>query len=112
MSNFGELRQLPLDVGALDLVAGSLHRPEGRLALTEVETALLRYLAARPGVAVARDVLYAEVWGYGPQVLSRALDKVVRRLRVKIERDPSRPRHLLTALGVGYRFATTGPRPA
>ena len=53
---------------------------------------------------VSRDQLLAEVWGYSAQVVTRAADNAVRRLREKIEADPSEPRHLLTSFGAGYRF--------
>lgn len=82
-------------------------RADGDLTLTTTELALLRYLAQRRGRDVARDELHAEVWGHGPQVLSRALDTTVRRLRKKLEVDPRQPRHLLTVHGVGYRLVVS-----
>jgi DNA-binding response OmpR family regulator len=72
--------------------------------LTCREADLLVYLAARPGRVVSRDEALREVFGYSDQVLSRAVDCVVRRLRAKIESDPDKPVHLLTEFGVGYRL--------
>ena len=53
---------------------------------------------------MSRDELLDRVWGYAAVSLTRTIDNTVRRLRVKIEVDPSRPRHLLTVHGHGYRF--------
>jgi DNA-binding response OmpR family regulator/predicted ATPase len=74
------------------------------LTLTSRERALLAYLAAHPSRDISRDELLAEVWGYSDQVVTRAIDITVRRLREKIEHDPARPVHLLTVFGTGYRF--------
>ncbi len=72
--------------------------------LTEHEVALLAYMAERPGEAISRDVLLAEVWGYAPSVRSRAVDQTVKRLRPKLEPNPAKPQHLCTVHGVGYRL--------
>lgn len=96
----------------LRLSAATIHLDQGRvlredgslLALSTREVALLRYLAARPGVEVSRETLLTEVWGYAGAVVSRAVDNTVARLRARIEADPAEPRHLLTAHGAGYRL--------
>ncbi|MBX2801115.1 MAG: winged helix-turn-helix domain-containing protein [Myxococcales bacterium] len=75
------------------------------MALTEQEACLLRHLAAQEGQTVSRDVLFREVLGYADGSNSRALDAAIRRIRHKIEADPSRPVHLLTVYGVGYRLS-------
>ena len=101
----------------VDLERRVVRRPEP-VALTCREADLLRYLAARPGQVVPRDEALREVFGYHEQVLSRAVDGVVRRLRVKIEADPDHPVHLITEFGVGYRLelaavpAVDSPVPA
>jgi DNA-binding response OmpR family regulator len=71
---------------------------------TRKEFALLHLLACNPGRAFSRIELLEEVWGYewiGP---TDTVTVHVRRLRSKIEDDPSNPRHLVTVHGVGYRF--------
>jgi DNA-binding response OmpR family regulator len=95
---------LELDRCIVDLVSGVVDGLPGALTLSYRERALLAYLAARPSVDVSRDELLTRVWGYSDQVMSRAVDTTVHRLREKLELDPDRPRHLLTAFGVGYRF--------
>jgi DNA-binding response OmpR family regulator len=74
-----------------------------RLSLTGREFDLLRFLMAHPGTAFSRDELLAQVWGwsFGDQ---STVTVHVRRLREKVERDPTRPERLVTVWGVGYRW--------
>ncbi|MEZ4237463.1 MAG: winged helix-turn-helix domain-containing protein [Myxococcota bacterium] len=91
-------------------------RPGGDVErLTAQEVGLLAYLGARAGRTVPREALLEHVWGYSSRAVTRAVDVAVRRLRQKIERDPSAPRHLLTVRGSGYRLdlpAPVGASPA
>jgi DNA-binding response OmpR family regulator len=77
-----------------------------RLALTSREFDLLRFLLTHPGVAYTREQLLAEVWGwsFGDQ---STVTVHVRRLREKVEADPTRPTRLVTVWGVGYRWEPT-----
>jgi len=74
-----------------------------RLALTSREFELLRFLVAHPGTAYSRDELLQQVWGwsFGDQ---STVTVHVRRLREKVEADPTRPVRLCTVWGVGYRW--------
>ena len=72
--------------------------------LTMMEAKLLRFLIANDGRIVSRKRLLSEVWGVREDTDTRAVDNFVVRLRRLIEPDPAKPRHLLTARGVGYRF--------
>ncbi len=76
------------------------------IELSAVEFKLLRYLAERPGKVFGRDFLLDAVWGGDAFVEPRTVDVHVRRLREKIEDDPSRPKYILTRRGVGYYFST------
>jgi two-component system alkaline phosphatase synthesis response regulator PhoP len=88
-----------IDFSALEL------RTHGRtLRLTLMEAELLRHLVRRAGQAVSRKSLLEEVWGLREDTDTRAIDNFIVRLRKYIEDEPSRPRHLLTVRGVGYRF--------
>lgn len=78
--------------------------PQGTVTLTTREIALLRALIEREGRAVPRGELLAEVWGLRPETQTRVIDTFVARLRRYIEVDPSRPRHILSVRGHGYRF--------
>jgi DNA-binding response OmpR family regulator len=87
----------------VDLVAHRVMRSGEPVALTAKEFELLAYLMSRPGVALRREDILADVWGW--TVGDAATVTVhMRRLREKAESDPSQPRHLCTVRGVGYRF--------
>ena len=73
--------------------------------LTKQEFDLLYLLAARPGIVFSRAALLSKVWNGDTYVTERTVDTVVSRLRRKIERDPQDPSLILTAWGVGYKFA-------
>jgi DNA-binding response OmpR family regulator len=73
--------------------------------LTKQEFDLLYQLASRPGVVFTRAMLMQHVWGGDTYVTERTVDAVISRLRRKLERDPQDPEMLLTAWGVGYKFA-------
>jgi DNA-binding response OmpR family regulator len=72
--------------------------------LTLMEANLLRYLIRHEGRPVPRKAMLEEVWGLHEDTDTRAIDNFIVRLRRYIEDDPTRPRHLLTVRGVGYRF--------
>jgi len=74
------------------------------LQLTLMEANLLRYLIEHEGKAVSRKTMLEQVWGLHEDTDTRAIDNFIVRLRRYIEREPARPRHLLTVRGVGYRF--------
>jgi two-component system, OmpR family, response regulator ResD len=72
--------------------------------LTRKEFDLLHLLASNPGVVFTRLHLLEQVWDFAWEGDSSTVTVHIRRLREKIEADPSRPRHLVTVWGVGYRF--------
>jgi DNA-binding response OmpR family regulator len=74
------------------------------LHTTRKEFELLHLLAASPGRVFTRGQLLETVWGYVWTGASDTVTVHIRRLRAKIERDPSHPRRLITVHGVGYRF--------
>ena len=75
------------------------------LGLTKTELLLLIELVTADGKVVTREELLERVWGYDYFGDTRLLDVHVRRLRRKVEDDPSEPRLVLTVRGVGYRTA-------
>jgi two-component system KDP operon response regulator KdpE len=86
-----------------------LERREVRVAgtpvhLTPHEFDLLRYLARNEGKLLTHRMILQEVWGPGYADAKNILHVNVSQLRRKLEADPSRPRHLLTEPGVGYRL--------
>jgi DNA-binding response OmpR family regulator len=72
--------------------------------MTRKEYATLRLLVARAGEVVTREELLNEVWGYEAYPVSRTVDNHIAGLRAKLEKDPSRPVHIRTVHGVGYKF--------
>jgi DNA-binding response OmpR family regulator len=74
------------------------------LRLTTIEFELLWFLASHPNRVFSRDQLMERVWGYTSALDTGTVTVHIRRLRQKIEDDPSRPRHLETVWGAGYRF--------
>jgi DNA-binding response OmpR family regulator len=76
----------------------------GEIALTPKEFDLLLFLASRPRVAFSRAQLLEELWDLAFDGDPSVVTVHVRRLREKIESDPSAPRRLITVWGVGYRF--------
>jgi two-component system KDP operon response regulator KdpE len=96
-----------IKVGALELnLAARSGSIEGkRLVLGPKEYLVLQTLAQHAGKVVTRQQLMQQVWGASHLDDSHHLRIVIRQLRQKIEADPTRPRILLTELGVGYRLA-------
>jgi DNA-binding response OmpR family regulator len=77
--------------------------------LTLMEANVLRYLIENEGKRVSRKAMLANVWGLHEDTDTRAIDNFIVRLRRYIEDDPTRPRHLQTVRGVGYRFVASPP---
>jgi len=80
-------------------------RVAGRdVRLTRKEFDLLLHLASSPGITFSRVSLLESVWDFAWEGDTATVTVHMRRLREKIEADPSSPRHLITVWGVGYRF--------
>lgn len=88
----------------IDPVAREAHKEGALLKLTLKELDLLMFLASNPRQVFSRDQLMDRVWGYASAQDTGTVTVHIRRLRKKIEDDASRPRHLETVFGVGYRF--------
>jgi DNA-binding response OmpR family regulator len=88
-----------IDFDKLELRSGSQ-----TVNLTLMEADLLRYLINHEGKIVSRSAILQDVWGLREDTDTRAIDNFIVRLRKYIEDEPSRPRHLLTVRGVGYKF--------
>jgi two-component system KDP operon response regulator KdpE len=95
-----------LRVGELeiDLEKRAVRRDGELVQLTPHEFALLRFLAVNEGKLLTHRAILREVWGAAYQSESHYLHVYVSQLRQKIERDPARPRYLLTETGAGYRL--------
>jgi DNA-binding response OmpR family regulator len=76
--------------------------------LTPIEYQLLRTLMNSPDKPVSKEDLFQSVWGYNMAGGTNLVEVAMRRLREKVELDPSNPIYLLTVRGVGYKFSTQG----
>ena len=89
----------------IDLSRAQVMRGDQALSLTPTEFRLLVYLARHPGQVLSRGQIIDTVWGHTPDADSqRTVNVHIRRLREKIELDPSRPALILTVPGIGYRL--------
>jgi two-component system KDP operon response regulator KdpE len=95
-----EVGELRIDLAARRVFVGG---EEARLTRTEYN--LLALLARHAGKVLTHRQLLKEVWGPGAVAQSHYLRVYMGQLRHKLERDPARPRYLLTETGVGYRLA-------
>mgnify|MGYP000417154608 CR=1 FL=1 len=76
--------------------------------LTRREFEVLKFLAQKPGQIVTRETLLEKVWGYEYYGDIRTVDVNVRRIREKIEINPSHPVSLITMKGLGYKLIVEG----
>jgi DNA-binding response OmpR family regulator len=91
----------------IDRGRGQVARGDQVLNLTPTEFRLLVHLARHAGQALTREQLLEAVWGYDAEVESeRTVNVHIRRLREKIEIDPSQPTLILTVPGIGYRLVS------
>jgi two-component system alkaline phosphatase synthesis response regulator PhoP len=96
---FGDQLDKGVDFDRLELIVRNRVFP-----LTVMEANVLRYLIRHMGKPVSRKKMLEEVWGLQENTDTRPIDNFIVRLRRYIEDDPTRPRHLQTVRGVGYRF--------
>jgi DNA-binding response OmpR family regulator len=88
----------------IDQVRREVTRSARKLRLKPQEYELLVFLVRNRGVALSRELILRQVWGWHRDVGSRTVDVHVRWLRRKIEPNPANPRRIVTVRGVGYRF--------
>ncbi|MGH2794311.1 MAG: response regulator [Actinomycetota bacterium] len=99
------LKRLTVEDLEIEPDSGIVLKAGKPVPLTKTEFKLLCTLAARPNVIFKREVLLEAVWGYDYLGDSRLVDTHVRRLRAKVETDPSTPSIIQTVRGLGYKLA-------
>ncbi|NKQ56478.1 response regulator [Amycolatopsis sp. K13G38] len=92
------------DSFTIDLAAKKVLRDDREVHLTKTEWGVLELLVRNRGRLVSQKQLLREVWGPAYETESHYLRVYLAQLRRKLEQEPSRPRHLLTEPGMGYRF--------
>jgi DNA-binding response OmpR family regulator len=104
MRSGARLRRIVIGDLQIEPEAGEVRRGEAPVHLTKTEFELLCTLASRPNQVFTREMLLEQVWGYDYLGDSRLVDVHVRRLRAKVESDPSDPSIILTIRGLGYKL--------
>ncbi len=104
-----ELETCQLGVAQINLRSFQVLREGQQFDLTTLEAQLLRYFLQHPNRVLSRAEILEEVWGENVEISTRSIDNFVLRLRKLIEPDPSRPRHLLSVRGTGYRLVRNPP---
>lgn len=92
----------------IDIDRYEVKREDSVIELTLREFELVKFLAIQQGQIFSRENLLEKVWGYEYYGDVRTVDVTVRRLREKVERDPSNPEYIMTKRGVGYYFNKAG----
>ncbi len=103
-ADLSKKERLQFDDLVIDTRLIQVIRSDEEILVTHREFELLLYLARHPGVVFSREQLLQDVWGYDYLGDERTVDVTVRRLREKLERDPSSPDFILTRRGAGYYF--------
>lgn len=86
----------------LDKLSRKIYKNDMELDLTPTEYSVLKLFLEKPNIAFSRDQILDEVWGLDFVGDSKIVDVNIRRLRAKIETEPSKPENLKTVWGVGY----------
>jgi two-component system KDP operon response regulator KdpE len=105
----GETAMVTTEAFTVDLAAKRVRRDGIDVHLTPTEWHLLEELVRHPGRLVSQRHLLRAVWGPQYETETHYLRVYFAQLRRKLERDPSRPRHLITEPGMGYRFEPGEP---
>ena len=82
----------------------TLEKDGQRLKLTQIEYLLMKLFMENPGKAMSREGILAAVWGNDFKGELKTVDVNIRRLRIKIESDPTEPEYLTTVWGYGYKW--------
>ena len=95
---------LQFDDLTLDLVRRRISRDNKEIKLTLTEYEIVKYLAINAGKVITHKALLQTVWGMAYEKEVQYLRVYIGQIRRKLEFDPSRPRHIITESGVGYRL--------
>ena len=98
--------EITLGEFTLNLRRRTLLKNGKNIELTQVEFQMIEYFFNNPDLALDRTDILSKVWGTNYFGEEKIVDVNVRRLRMKVEDDPSQPRHLITVWGMGYKWNT------
>lgn len=94
--SFGDVR--------LDFKKYQAFRNNQEISLSSKEFAIMEYLIIHEGEVVHRHDILNKVWGYKSSPITRTVDNFMLHLRKKLEENPSKPKHIVSVKGIGYRF--------
>ena len=97
----GEIRQGPFRLNTRNR---TLEKNGERVRLTQIEFSIIKYFMVNPGKALSREDILNEVWGRDYFGELKIVDVNIRRLRIKIEDDPTMPAYITTVWGYGYKW--------
>lgn len=99
-----ELRRISLGGLTIEPDTRRVFVGDRELSLPNKEFELLAFLMENPGIVFSRETLYIRIWGMDSLGSTDTIPVHINRLREAVEENPSKPRHLLTVWGVGYKF--------
>ena len=88
----------------IDSLQHTIHKRKQEICVTNTEFQILYFLASHRGMVVSKEQIYEYVWNGEYAIDDSNITAHIRRLRVKIEDDPAKPKYIQTVRGVGYRF--------
>ncbi len=94
-----QFEDITIDFTRLEAKKGSRE-----IKLSSKEFSILKFLVSHQGEVIRRETLLREVWGYNVFPSTRTVDNFIAKLRKKIEKNPEKPKHILTVHGIGYKF--------
>jgi len=103
-NNFKE--ELKSGIFSLNLRNRALLKNGKMIELTQVEVQIMEYFFSNPGVALDRTDILNHVWGEAYVGEEKIVDVNIRRLRMKVEDEPSNPKYIVTVWGLGYKWDT------
>ena len=96
-----EIRQGPFSLNTRNRL---LRKNDERVKLTQIEYSLMHLFMSNPGRALSREEILTQVWGREYDAEEKVVDVNIRRLRIKIEEDPTMPVYISTVWGYGYQW--------
>ncbi len=98
--------EITLGIYSLNMRRRTLTKNGAQIELTQIEFEIMEYFFTNPDIALDRTDILNRVWGEAYFGEEKIVDVNIRRLRMKIEDDPSKPKHLLTVWGMGYKWVS------
>ncbi len=102
----GDMELISQGPFTINLRNRSLEKGDEKIRLTQVEFAIMKLFMQNPGRALSREDVMTEVWGPDYEGELKIVDVNIRRLRLKIEDDATKPRYITTVWGFGYKWGS------